>query len=364
MWKINYIHNCIFAPNDLQLFSRINAACDELHLKFKHLDLKGLGISEYNQRYIGSYLANPIGTFQLYGYLVALSIVQYNGPLKEFTLLDYGGGCGILSLLAKESGIGRVIYNDIYDRSCEDIKILAQATGIEIDDFICGDIDAVITNLRKRSIPVNAVSSYDVIEHIYCVEGYLRKLRFLSNHRLRIVIASDANGENPIIYRRIKKRHLRYEYSKRVREWGCKERDTLMSYMDARKEIISAYDPTLGSEVIEELALRTRGLMKQDIEKNVDEYNSAGGISYCINHPTNTCDPYTGSWEEQLIRLEWLENILGEEGYKVKILAGYYYYTPSLFKRLLKNLLNIGVKHLGRTGLYLSPYYVVIADKH
>jgi hypothetical protein len=46
------------------------------------------------------------------------------------------------------------------------------------------------------------------------------------------------------------------------------------------------------------LAKKTRGLMKDDIEKLVEEYIASGKITYQPDHPTNTCDPYTGNWAD------------------------------------------------------------------
>ena len=65
-------------------------------------------------------------------------------PLNKFTFIEYGGGTGLLSLLAKECNIGTVIYNDIYDLvkrghstddSIEAIRI-AKDAGLKINAHI------------------------------------------------------------------------------------------------------------------------------------------------------------------------------------------------------------------------------------
>ena len=349
-------------PIDSHLLSQINSAFDNLIEKLIKIDLKRLGISEYNQRYLGNKLVNPMSKLQIYSYLLALSLAGNRRSLNEFSFVDYGGGSGFLSLLAKELGIGNVIYNDIYEVSCGDVETLSRAIGSNIDEYICGDIDDLIEYVNKQAISLNAICSYDVIEHIYNIESYLRKLPLLSNSSFRIVLGSGANIRNPRTRRALRKTHLKVEYQDRVKKWGHKERDTLKGYLTARKEIINNYFPEADRNTINEIAKSTRGLMKQDIEKCVDEYRKTGEISYNPDHPTNTCDPYTGNWAEHLMDIEWLESILKEEGFDVKILSGYWPYSKNIYKRLIKKVLNLGIKNLGKAGLFISPYYVLYAD--
>jgi len=70
------------------------------------------------KKYFGDYLRNLKGTLQRYSYLLLLAIEHLKIPLEEYTILDYGGVSGIFSLLAKEVGIGQVIYNDIIVLIC------------------------------------------------------------------------------------------------------------------------------------------------------------------------------------------------------------------------------------------------------
>lgn len=349
-------------PIDSHLLSQISSAFDRLIEKLIKIDLKALGISEYNQMYLSKKISNPTSYLQLYSYLLALSLAGNRRPLNEFSFVDYGGGSGFLSLLAKELGIGNVIYNDIYEVSCRDVKALSIAISSNINEYVCGDIDDLIKFVNKQTISINAICSYDVIEHIYNIESYLRKLPLLSTNSLRIVFGSGANIKNPRTRRVLRKTHLRCEYQDRVKKWGHKERDTLRGYLAARKEIVNHYSPEADRNTIDEIAKSTRGLMKQDIEKCVDEYRKTGEISYKPDHPSNTCDPYTGNWAEHLMDTEWLESILKEEGFEVKILSGYWPYSKNIYKRMIKNLLNLGIKNIGKAGLFISPYYVLYAD--
>jgi len=53
---------------------------------------------------------------------------------------------------------------------------------------------------------------------------------------------------------------------------GFKERDSLLAFLDSRREIISKYSEELTADEIESLALKTRGLIEDDIRKCVRQY--------------------------------------------------------------------------------------------
>lgn len=359
---MKYIYNSVAIPGGTGLLPEINSAAGRLKNKIDRLDLSSLGLSEYNQRYLGQKLSNPVECFQLYCHMLSLSLAGNTKPLDKFVFVDYGGGSGLLSLLAKELGIGRVIYNDIYDVSCKDAEILAAATGHRIDDNICGDIDDLIKYLELHNIIIDAISSYDVIEHIYDIEAYFRKLKKISDTHYRVVFGSAANMRNPRLRKGMEKNHLECEHKDKEKQWGHKERDALKSFLNIRKEIIAGYAPDLPAEDVDLLASGTRGLIKEDIEKCVDEYRGKGSISYRPDHPTNTCDPYTGNWAEHLMEPEWIEKILGEEGFEVRTLSGFYAYVEKFHIRFIKNILNIVIKLFGKAALPVSPYYVIFAD--
>jgi len=87
-------------------------------------------------------------------------------------LVDYGGGSGLLSFLALEAGIGTVIYNDIYDVSCEDARKLGQALHLPLSRIVCGDVDELVSYLRKEKINVNAIVSYYSVNYeTYICDG-------------------------------------------------------------------------------------------------------------------------------------------------------------------------------------------------
>ena len=345
-----------------QLLDQIAFAQIRLHDRLINLDTKSLNISEYNQRYLGSKISNLKGTLQLYGRLLYLAVKNSHVSAEDFVLVDYGGGSGVLSFLAAEMGIGTVIYNDIYDVSCTDVGSLSNALGLTLDHIVCGDVDELVSYLRENAISIDAITSYDVLEYIYDVESHFRSLSCLRDSRFRIVYASGANIENPRQVRILKKKQIDAEYKIKDKKWGHKERDTLESFLQVRKNMISEYAPELNLEAVEQLARSTRGLTQRDIERCVDEFRLRGGITYRMDHPTNTCDPYTGNWCEHLMDCEWLAQVVKNAGFSVEIMPGRYHKYESLLRRGATMLLNVMIRLLRRRGMVIAPYYVVCAD--
>ncbi|MFW5960519.1 MAG: hypothetical protein ACOCSE_05320 [Chitinivibrionales bacterium] len=344
------------------LLQRIESAERRLYSKLIRLDIEALGISEYNRRYLEERNANLKGVLQMFGRLLYLCLNRSGIPIENFVLTDYGGGSGGISFLAAEMGIGCVVYNDIYDVSCRDVSCISDALGLRLDHIVCGDVDDLVSYLQKHEIMTNAVASNDVIEHIYDVKYHVKRLSCLSENKFRVVYASDANHRNPRSLRSLKTKQIQAEYRTKERKRGHKERDTLQPFLDVRRLMISEYASDMDSETVEYLARCTRGLVRRDIERCVDEYRVHGSISYRMDHSTNTCDPYTGNWCEHIMDFDWLKKIFRDSGFSVKILTGFFHADRSLFKRMVKGLLDCVIRISGGFGIFLSPYYIVYAE--
>ena len=356
--------------NKIILKTKIKEAVENLTEKLIKLNLFDLGISEYNIRYISSKLSNPSSNFGLYTDLLKLCIKNQNSvSLSEMTLIDYGGGAGLFSLLAKSLGIGNVIYNDIYDVSCNDIKIISGAIGTPIDGIVCGEIDELISYLKKNQLEVNSMCSFDVIEHIYDINLYLRKCGEIpaSTNGLTLIFGSGANGKNPVINYQLRKKHRISENIDRDKKFGHKERDTLKSFLTVRKEIIIDYIKSskieISDELINKLAIQTRGLRKEDIEAEVRHFVEFNLISFKPKDKTNTCDPLTGNWDEHIMNPRELSNELNKVGFHVKLLPGYWRGSNKLHVKLIKCTLNLFIRFSGRFGFLFSPYYIISATR-
>jgi len=360
--NLKYFYKNARLVSDSYLLSQINDASERLAEKLNNIDLSTLGISQYNQNYCSAKRSNLVANLQLYGHILALCLDGSTVSKEKYTIIDYGGGTGIFTLLAKEYGIGCVIYSDIYDVSCKDVEKISQAVDIKIDYNICGDIDDLIVFLATSGLVPNGICSFDVIEHIYDIEKYFRRLSDISSNQFRIVFGSGANNVNPLIRKDLKKRHLIAEYNDKPLKYGHKDRDTLLSFFKARRMIISNYCPNMQTEKVEMLAIKTRGLNKLDIQASVDEYLATGSMTYMPPRDSNTCDPFTGNWAEHLMDHGWLKHILQDVGFNVEILPGFWGDSTKRHKAMVKSAINCLIKYSRNAGFVFAPYFIIRGD--
>ncbi|WPD24061.1 MAG: hypothetical protein SD837_05750 [Candidatus Electrothrix scaldis] len=349
-------------PESNQLQFDIAAAQNHLYDSLLKIEPKLLNISDYNTSYLEGKISYIRNELDVLGRLLYLVLAGSQHTLNDFVLVDYGGGSGIISFLAAELGVGTVIYNDIYEVSCKDTKVLSDELGLTLDHIVCGDTSELISYLQQKKIYINAVISYDVLEHIYDPATHFKQLGRLQQNPFRIAYASGANIKNFRTARSLQKRQKKVENKNRKAKWGHKKRDSLRAYVEIRQDIISEYAPELSCETVKQLAHSTRGLIRQDIEKCVDEFCQYGKISYHINHPTNTCDPNTGNWCEHLIDLQWLEQVVKDAGFSVKIIPGPYCAEGILLKKKSKSFLNVIMHFFGKKCLFLASYYILYAE--
>ena len=91
----------------------IRQAAQALVSQLKAIDYERLPISKYNKRYIAR--LKPVLSYymKIYANCLLKGLESIGSSPEGITLIDYGGGSGFLSMLAKQAGIGRVIYIDL-----------------------------------------------------------------------------------------------------------------------------------------------------------------------------------------------------------------------------------------------------------
>ena len=346
------------------ILQQINTAAANLAGKLLNLDFTSMAISDYNKAYLNRKMRKLVPNLQIYTYLLALALQDQPLDFSAATFVDYGGGSGMLSLLARELGFGTVIYNDIYDVSCIDAAVIGKTLQYQADAYITGDIDAVLAYVKRAAINIDIIASFDVIEHIYDLESFFTKLYTLSSRPFVFSFGSGANIHNKRASRPIIKRQIEKELQDKQHYAGRKERDSLESYFKVREQIIQAAGQNLQEDEIEQLARQTRGLIKADILQCLTEYVKTGQISYQPDHPTNTCDPLTGNWEEHLLPVSRFREIVTRCGFTAAVFNGYYGTSRQGYVQTIKNIINSLIYHLKRGGLGLAPYFVIHAKKN
>ena len=358
---MNFIYPYSELPNNPALLEHINDAAARLYTKISCLDVNALDISKYNKRYLAKHQTRLQRSIQKYAYLLLWGIANQWDKENDLVFVDYGGGVGLLSLLAKEAQVGPVIYNDIYDISCSDAATIAESLGLKCDYYVTGDIKELHTFLNDTSLKCNAIASYDVIEHIYDIEAYLQALPSIADNRFTAVMASGANSLNPLINWMLSKNHKKIDLDDRQIDEAHKERDSLQAYHIIRKKIIQAQAPQLSADDVDLLAARTRGLIEADILMQVDHFMHDGTLPPEPSHPTNTCDPYTGNWAEHLMDPHQLTDILSASGLNTRVMRGYCGSDKNLVRQLIFKVVDLIIRGSGPNGLRFSPYYIIYA---
>lgn len=80
-------------------------------------------------------------------------------PFSDLTLVAFNDGFGILSLIARECNIGKIIYANPDDALCDDARTIGRATGNKADHYVCGDIEDIHFYMRRTGIECNVFVS-------------------------------------------------------------------------------------------------------------------------------------------------------------------------------------------------------------
>lgn len=337
-------------------------ARDQLKVKLLRLDLDEIEISEYTREYLRSMIEDLDETLGRFSQVIEAGLKASNSDIKKLSILEFGGGAGLLSLLAIEAGAIKVVYNDIFLGSCEDVRKLASACRLELADVICGSHIELVEHLNSSNQKIDLILSYDVIEHVYDVSEMFLSFSKLKNLPKSIVFGSGANIRNPFYVKHVRKIQEDVELNDRIHYAGHKDRDSLSSYLSLRKKIISTYRSGLSDSEIDTLAKNSRGLIKADIEKYVDSYCKTGKMEFSPNHPTNTCDPITGNWCEQLIKHKDLLMLASRCFESAAVRKGRYSFTGLTHRSLKRGLMNVASFVSLSMGFTFSPFYILIVQ--
>lgn len=342
---------------------RIEDAKNQFSIYLKELNIHKLPISNYSKKYLLNYQKNSDFFINHYTQVFKNAVSKISKPLSEISVLDYGGGCGLMSFLAALSGVKLVIYNDIFETSTHDAQLISNSFNIPIDYFVTGDVDEMVEFIDENKLAVDLIISIDVLEHIYDIEQWFLKLKKIQNP-FTLYFNTGANPENLLITRRLMKYQYTAEHVGKEKSFGWKERDTYAPFLKIRKEIIQNYHPHLNENDIDLLAQKSRGLNKKDIELLVDSFLETGTINYVMKHPTNTCDPQTGNWTEHLIDLNHLLKTLKQWGFKAEIEHNKYILSNNFIKDFTKIGLNYFMLFVKKDNLLFSPTYSLMVKNH
>jgi 2-polyprenyl-3-methyl-5-hydroxy-6-metoxy-1,4-benzoquinol methylase len=318
--------------------------------------VEALAISPYASRYLTHLLQHKKYYCRIYAQLLNLALKNSIHTNKNtFCIVDYGAGNGLMGLLAKYAGFGKVFINDLSPEFLYAAKLLAEAVHINIDGFIEGDCEEV-----KRyfgDLLPDAIVGTDVIEHIYDLEHFFKIAKEI-NPAMVTVMSTACNPANYFKTREFKKLQVKDELC-----GGSPGDNTLFGeialepFIEIRRKIITNYsNGKLLTEEINSLAVTTRGLRKDAIEKAVEKYLINKTLPSVLSHPTNTCDPLTGSWSERLLSFDEYKSIYSKAGFNVEFYNGFYNEYEAGLKSKLLFFLN---RLIPFSGFCISPFIIL-----
>ena len=287
-------------------------------------------------------LPNILAYLEVYAYIISNAIPE-NKRLDEIVLLDYGGGVGYMSLLAKQAGIGKVVYHDVDPGAQLRAQIVGETLSLEADQYLCGTED-VLLNYPET---FNSIVSSDVLEHVYSMENVIRCWSVAAVQGAKMFHQTGAN------YRNL---HQRWHLSRVQREHEARY------ILASRKELIARSFPMLPEEKVTTLSEKTRGLNEADILVAVDNYLKTKNIPE-PDHPTNTCE-LSGYWIERFMEPNNVAAECRKHGFSAEVKRSKWGVgrSPFLFANL-KRFLNLLAGLSLWLGLRVTFYYCISAEK-
>ncbi|MFZ4614299.1 MAG: hypothetical protein ACOYNH_11505 [Bacteroidia bacterium] len=353
---MNFFRSFVIPNLNPKLKETLNNAASNLFQKLEKVEGNELDISDYSKKYFGNYQSKLHYSLECGCFILANSLNHLGDDFANATVLDHGGGLGMLSLLAKSAQIKTVIYNDIYDVSTNDAKKIASLLNVSANYYICSDIIELVAELNNKQITIDCFISRNVIEHIYNLEEFFCELSKVPGKNLTVFIATTANEKNILVDLYTKKLQRKAEFEYSAGKWD-KGRDSKKPYSIIRKEILLEAYPNLQRKELMELVICSRGLIKKDILVMAEKYVKDRIMPNRPSHPSNTCDPYTGNRTENLISIDQYKKLFEKNGFKFETFSGFYNtrYPQKVINLLTPNINKI-IKKSPLLGISLAPF--------
>ena len=311
----------------------------------------------YCRKYLRHLLEHQNYYLDIYADLLEKLLEHSPKQKQDITLVDYGAGNGLLGIFAKYCGFNRVCLVDIDAAFLTASKVLAGQLNVAIDGYLCGDIADLQTSINPAP---DAVAGTDVIEHIYDLKTFFHGLKEL-NPQMVTAFSTAANPDNYFKSKRLKKLQLKDEFE------GGEPEDFILfgeiaheAFIRIREKIIRKNARGIDEKVIQTLSSATRGMKEADIILAIEQYRSSKELPSPPTHPTNTCNPVSGSWTERILSRKEYQAIYSDCGFQLVIYNGFYDTYKKNIKAVINVLLNIAIKGIGKE---ISPYIILIGYK-
>jgi 2-polyprenyl-3-methyl-5-hydroxy-6-metoxy-1,4-benzoquinol methylase len=336
----------IFLPQKDELSINIQQNAADLLKRLKALPVETLGLPYHCLEYFkSSHFKRLFFSIETSAHLLYRSISLTGKPVNQIVIMDYGAGVGTLYMLAKMIGCRTVIYNDHLEDWKTSALLIAQAIGVNIDQYIVGDIKDTLLVLDNNAIACDIITSRNVIEHIYKLDDFFN---IIADHQPGSIVYSSttANYHNPASHLK----HILWH-----RKWE-------KHFLPQRAALIRDRISGLPENEVLKLAKATRGLALQDFDKAVVNYSTSKTLPDPSLHNTNTVETSSGVWFEHLLPFESYRKLIPGSRYQLLFEPGFWdTHNQSALKNALGNLLNPLMRFVSKGSIRLAPFIYVIA---
>lgn len=309
----------------------------------------------YCRQYLQHLLQHRLFYLHIYAEVLQRLLQHTTLPKEALSLVDYGAGNGLLGLFARHCGFGTVYINDINSIFVDSARQLAVILHLDIEGYIPGDIHNV--NEVLKSHPPHAIIGTDVIEHIYNLDDFFNQVTIL-NPAMITIFTTASNTSNPFKNKQLQQLQRKDEYEGGAPgDYALYGGATTPAFITLRKQIIASAFPELTAAELQLLVQHTRGLQKDDIINATAQYCTTKQLPPLLQHPTNTCDPITGSWTERLLTPAEYESIYSRAGFTCTFYNGFYNSWCGGTKGMLLKCANTAIQILGK---YLAPFITLV----
>lgn len=329
---------------------------NEFSAILSNLDLTSLHFEKYQLAYLKNLLFHKNYFLRIYAKVLNEVLNKSNKRKEDIFLIDYGAGNGLLGLFAKFVGFGKIVQIDTSPGFINSQKTLSQKLNIPIAENILSDFEILE---KFETDPPDALVGTDVVEHIYDLGKFFSTLKKL-NKNIIIVFTTASNDRNWWKKKKIIRAQHKDEWKGDDSENGA---ESILSFREVRKNIIKTQLPEINDTELKEFIIKTRGLRKDDIIKACNIFKEKKLFPKLISHPTNTCDPLSGSWTERFLTFSEYKNLFAKNGFSLSIKNGFYNQYHGGIKAGVLYLLNILIKVFGKSGSFISPFIILTGEK-
>ena len=312
------------------------------------------GCSTHAREYLQHLIRHAPYYTQIAAFHLNLLGSQLAIPWSTVRLVDFGAGNGLMGLLAVYSGAGSVVVQDINPEFTHAAQVLARQLSLYPEAFITGDERQLQEWCSQQNWNPHGLVSFDVIEHVYDLDQLFHCFREL-NPQLQLIMGTGVNAHHPLKRRAFMKMQQTDEWNGGSSVDRSLYGPSSSAFRDIRRNILQQHWPEITPAQLEEWVSRTRGMHRGDIIRAITRYQENKLLPEPPDHPTNTCDPVTGSWTERLLTLQEYRTILQRHQYRMEVTDGFYNDGEGGIRSVFLKLLNAALPFFRHR---LSPFLV------